>query len=272
MKEVVSLKKRIIRLTLKIIAALLALLTSYLALLCFPAPLFHASVSITNLTLYSDLPFSPEEGRKILEMVEAKLATSPFHTLQAHHSVFICNARWRQVLFFNFKYGVGGVNYYPLTSNVFLSGARVEENQLVSPSGHIVEGDRTLDYFITHESAHTITKKAAGWYHHFRLPEYVTEGYADYVAKGAAFDYEKAKQAFVNEAPEMDRWRSGLYLRYHLLVAYLLDKRGWSAQGLLDHPMEQGAVEEAIREEPITYLNVWTGESRDEQASGPGTS
>ena len=241
--------KRASKLSLRLIAILLALFASYLTLLCFPQPFFRSSATTTNLTLYSDTPFSPEEGKKILEIVETKLETSRLFSPEIHHSVFICNARWRQILFFNRKYGVGGVNYYPLTSNVFLSGARIEENRLISPSGNVVQGDRTLDYFITHEVAHTFTKKAAGWYRHSKLPEYVSEGYPDYVAKGKSFDYEKAKQAFLSEAPEMDRWGSGLYLRYHFIVAYLLDKKSWSLQELLENPMEQKAVEDEIRAE-----------------------
>ena len=241
--------KRAAKLTIRVVLILLAVVGCYLALLCFPQPFFRSSASTTNVTLYSDTPFSPEDGKKILEIVEAKLASSPSFSRPAHHSVFICNSRWRQILFFNSKYGVGGVNYYPLTSNVFLSGARIEENRLISPSGNEVQGERTLDYFIAHEVAHTITKKAAGWYRHTQLPEYVSEGYPDYIARGKSFDYEKARQAFLSGAPEMDRWRSGLYLRYHLLVAYLLDKKGWSLQELLEHPFDQKVVEDAIREE-----------------------
>jgi hypothetical protein len=194
------------------------------------------------------MPLPSEDGKRVLEIVETKLAASPLFSTQSHYSVFICNARWRQLLFFNRQYGVGGLNYYPLTTNVFLSGARVEENRLISPSGTVVAGDRTLDYFIAHEVAHTITKQAAGSYHHSNLPEYVREGYPDYIAKGGSFDYDKARQAFLSEAPEMDRWGSGLYLRYHLLVAYLLDKKGWKVRQLLDSPLDQKTVEDEIRE------------------------
>src|SRR5262245_1425301 len=105
---------------LKFAASLLVIFLLYLALLNFPQPFFHWSVSAENLTLYSDRPFAPEEGKKILEMAQAKLATSPLYSNQEPHKIFICNARWRQLLFFNYKYGVGGINYYPITSNIFL--------------------------------------------------------------------------------------------------------------------------------------------------------
>jgi hypothetical protein len=240
------------RVCFRVAAILIAVFISYSAVLCFPQPFFRWSVTSAHLTLYSDSSFPPEDGRRILELVEAKLVSSPMFSAQTHHSIFVCNARWRQLLFFNRQYRVGGVNYYPLTCNVFLRDAIIGENRLISPSGNVVQGDRTLDYFITHEVAHTIIKMAAGWYRHFKLPEYVSEGYPDYVAKGTSFDYEKAKKAFLSEAPEMDRWGSGLYLRYHFLVAYLLDKKRKSVQELLENPIDQNALENEIREERQT--------------------
>ncbi len=234
---------------LRLVAGLLIVLVFYLALLCFPQPFFRWAVSADNLALYSDRPFAPEDGKKILEIAQAKLATSPIYSSQEPHKIFICNSRWREMLFFNWKSGVGGLNYYPLTSNIFLRGAVIEENRLISPSGNPVAGERTLDYFITHEIAHTITTKAAGWYHHWRLPEWVREGYPDYLGRGDAFHYDEARQAFLNDAREMDRWKSGLYLRYNLLVAYLLDKEHWSVEQLLTNAIDQQTIEDKVRAE-----------------------
>jgi hypothetical protein len=227
-------------------ASVLLVFMLYLALLCFPQPFFHWSVSAANLTIYSDRPFSEADAKKLLETAQGKLATSPLYSSAQHHSIFICNARWRQRLFFNRNYGVGGVNYYPLTTNIFLRDAIIEENRLISPSGKIVPGDRTLDYFIVHEIGHTLTKQTVGSYTHWKLPEWITEGYPDYLGKGSAFHYDEARQAFLANAPEMDRWKSGLYLRYHLLVAHLLDKEHWSVEQLLRQPLEQQAAEEAV--------------------------
>ncbi len=96
---------------------------------------------------------------------------------------------------------------------------------------------------------HTLTVQAVGWFDYYNLPEWVREGYADYVAKGNAFNYDEARRAFLAEAPEMDRWKSGLYVRYHLLVAHLLDKQHWSVQRLLEECPEQKTVEDAVRAE-----------------------
>ncbi len=234
---------------LKIFAGIAAFIALILFLLCVPDPFFHTSVSAKNLTLYSDQSFAPASGQQVLELVEAKLAKSLLYSAEQKHLIFICNARWRQRLFFTYQYGVGGVNYYPITTNVFLRDAIIEENCLIGSSGNRVPGERTLDYFIAHEIAHSLTGQAVGGVAYHQLPQWKREGYADYVGKGAAFNYDEARRAFLADDPKMDHAKSGLYWRFNLLVAHLLEKKQWSVQRVLADPIEQQAVEEMIRTE-----------------------
>jgi hypothetical protein len=230
-------------------AIVVVAVASILLLLSAPQPFFHTSVSAKNLTLYSDRSFTPAAGQRVLALAEDKLAKSPLYVAEQRHLVFICNARWRQRLFFTYQYGAGGVNYYPLVTNVFLRDSIIEENCLIGPGGNRVSGERTLDYFIAHEIAHTLTGQAVGAIAYHRLPQWKREGYADYVGKGDAFNYDEAKRAFLAGDPRMDWANSGLYWRFHLLVAHLLDKRHWSVRRLLEEPIEQQVVEAAIRAE-----------------------
>ena len=234
---------------LKIITAIVGVFAVIFAVLSLPQPFFHTSVSAKNLTLYSDQPFAPSSGQQVLQLVEAKLTKSPLYSAEQKHLVFICNARWRQRLFFTYQYGVGGVNYYPITTNVFLRDSIIEENCLIGPGGNRVPGERTLDYFIAHEIAHSLTGQAVGGIAYHRLPQWKREGYADYVGKGVAFNYDEAKRAFLADDPKMDWAKSGLYWRFNLLVAHLLEKQHWSVQRVLEDPIEQSTVEAMIRAE-----------------------
>ncbi|HEX4949008.1 MAG TPA: hypothetical protein VFZ34_20185 [Blastocatellia bacterium] len=237
------------KLWLKIGAAIVAIIVLIGGLLNVPQPFFHTSISAKNLTLYSDQAFTTESGQRVLELAEAKLARSPLYSAAQKHLIFICNARWRQRLFFAHNYGVGGVNYYPFTTNVFLRDSIIEENCMIGPNGNRLAADRPLDYFIAHEITHTLTGQAMGAIAYHRLPQWKREGYADYVGKGAAFNYDEAKRAFLANDPKMDYRQSGLYWRFHLLVAHLLEKKHWSVQQMLTDSLEQAAVEEMIRAE-----------------------
>lgn len=237
-------KVLIVRLTLAFVVAVVAVVV----LQNYPQPFFSTSVHARNLGLFSDKEFARDEGVRVLERVNSKLAASPLYLPMQNHVAFVCNQRWRQRMFFLYQYGAGGINWYPSTTNVFLRDAIIEENCLIGPKGGRVGGDRTLDYFITHEITHTLTGQAAGWYaYHFKLPQWVREGYADYVGKGASFNYDEAKRAFLEDAPQMNYQKSGLYWRFHLLVAHLLDKEGWTVDRLLREPIPQETVENAIR-------------------------
>jgi hypothetical protein len=226
-----------------------ALLGAYVGLLRTPQPFFLWSLRCDRLTLYSDRLIPEAAGKRIIELAAGKLSLSPLYSGPQDHHVFICNSRWRQMLFFNKDYGVGGVAQYPVTANVFLREAWIEDNRLLSSRGSPVMGDRTLDYFLAHEITHQLTGRFLGPIRYVQSPQWVREGYADYVGKGSSFQYNEAKRAFLAGAPEMDWKKSGLYWRFHLLVAYLLDHQHWSLEQLLKNPPPQAAVDAAINSE-----------------------
>ena len=230
-----------------IVLGLALLCVSYVVLLRFPQFLFAYTVRIDGLALHSDRPFPPAAGIRVLRLAAEKLRRSPLYFVRAHHDIYVCNSHWRQVLFFNKDFGVGGAAPYPLTTNVFLRDAHIEDDRLIGPSGNQVAGDRTLDYFFAHEVTHQLTGRAIGLLPYFRLPQWVREGYADYVGNGDSFHYEEARQAFLAGVPEMDWSKAGLYWRFNLLVAYLLDYHHMSVRQLIAEPPSEASVEAAIR-------------------------
>jgi hypothetical protein len=228
--------------------AALVLFGGYAALLNVPQPFFAHSVRAENITLYSDHPLPEEATRKVLLSAMGKLTKTPLYAARPAASVFVCNERWREALFFNKHYGVGGVSPYPFTTNVFLREASFADNRLISQRRVPVPPPRTLDYYIAHELTHELTGRMVGPWRFYRMPQWIREGYADYVGKGDGFHYEEARRAFLSGVPEMDFARSGLYWRFQLLVSYLLDHQHWAVERLLREPWpDQAAVEAEIR-------------------------
>jgi hypothetical protein len=228
--------------------AAVVLFGAYSALLCAPQPFFAYSVRAGNITVYSDRSLPDGATQNVLRSSLERLAKCPLYAAHPAASVFICNSRWREALFFNKHYGVGGVSPYPFTTNVFLREAAFVENRLISRRGVAVAPPRTLDYFIAHELTHELTGRMVGPWRFYLMPQWIREGYADYIGKGDSFRYEEARQAFLAGVPEMDFQRSGLYWRFNLLVSYLLDHQDWPTERLLSGPWpDQARVEAEIR-------------------------
>jgi hypothetical protein len=220
----------------------------YLVLLCYPRAFFHHSFTRRGITLYSDEPIPSGPAERILEDVERRLLQSPLASPDRLKvlRIYICNRRWRFILFANFRHRVGGLIYQPLSDNIFLRAANVEANRLIGPSGNEVPGQRTLVYYIAHEATHALVGRELGVVKHWVLPSWKNEGYADFVAKGGEFDYGHARDQLRRGDPEFDPKHSGLYLRYHLLVAYLLEHKGISVRELLEREFSPVRLEAEI--------------------------
>lgn len=241
-------RKKIARVAAFSILGIVGIVIVYLVLLCHPGLFFPYAFTRGGITLFSDEPIPPEPAARILGEVESRLARSPLGAPPRIKDlrVYICNRRWRFILFANTRYKVGGLAYAPLSDNIFLRTVHFHANRLVGYSGKEATGARTLSYYIAHETMHVLVARELGIIKHWRLPAWKNEGYADLVAKGGDFDYERVREQLRRHDPELDPKRSGLYLRYHLLVAYLLDHKGITVDELLDREFDQEQLEAEV--------------------------
>jgi hypothetical protein len=97
---------------------------------------------------------------------------------------------------------------------------------------------------------HVLIARELGAVGYLRLPAWKDEGYADLVAKGGEFDYERERDRLSRGDTELDPRRSGLYLRYHLMVAYLLERKGFGVVEMLDRDFDAARLEEEILASP----------------------
>jgi hypothetical protein len=244
----VSMKRRIFTKG-RILAIFLvppASIVLYLVLLVFPNPLFAYEYRHGPIVIRSDEPIPASAAASIVSDVDRRLASSPLNQPSRQRWIYICNRPWRFLLFANVRYGVGGLTYPPLSNNIFLRRVRFDENRLIGPSGVPVPGVRTLSYFIAHEITHTLIADRLGAIGYGKLVAWKDEGYSDYVAKGQDFSYDLALRRMREGNQDLDPVRSGLYLRYHLLVAHLLDKKGVTVSELLEKDFDSQAIEREL--------------------------
>jgi len=225
-------------------AALCAVAAS--SVLAYPQPLFRYHVEQGRLQLFSDRPFDPERGRRVLADVERRIATSPLDRRFGVHRIFVAQSEWRRRLVFLWTYGAGGVNFYPATRNVFIRQSDIDADRVLRGGGP-VPPPRTLAYYGAHEIGHSLIGERIGAVANRRLPEWIREGVADYIGFGGAVDIDALTRSLLAGDPDLDPARSGLYARYRLLVAWLIEREGWSIDRLLASRMTQAEAEARLR-------------------------
>lgn len=220
---------------------------TYLVLLAYPQPLFAHEVHRAGLTIHATAPL-PDAMHVTLERAVARLQRSPLFAAAGDIHVFICQNESVFALFARQNYRVGGVADWLVGQHAFLRESDLHNDRLISPSGTPVAASRPLSYFVAHEAMHIAVARTLGRARYSRLPQWVDDGYADYIARD--IDYADALQKLKGAARELDPARSGLYLRYHLMVAYLLERQRVPLGDLLANPPAREEVEAALRALP----------------------
>ena len=216
------------------------------AALTYPQPLFSYHATHGRLSLYSDRAFDAARADEVLADVERRLSRSSLNDGNEHR-VFVANSEWRRRIVFLWNAGAAGVNYYPLTRNVFVARADVDSDRVMMSSGQPKSLPRTFGYYAAHEIAHTLIKEQLPPSRQFKLPRWINEGLADDIGFGDDADVEGLVQRLRAADPDLDPARSGHYDRYRLLVRHVMKLNGWTAAELVASFMPQSDAEAMLR-------------------------
>lgn len=214
----------------------------------YPMFLFGWKAQSGNLVLYSDRPFKKTDGVRVIETIRSNLQRSPLYSEEKNYRIFLCNLKLRRALFFFPNYAARGL-YYPCTCNVFLCGGVVEKDALLLPNGTVVRNGLPLSYYATHEITHSLSNHTIGVWKYMFIPEWVREGYVDYVARGSLLNQEGMIEAFLEDAPEMNFPAKAPYMRFNILVGYCLETLEMNEKELLCSRIPRKEMETKIREE-----------------------
>ena len=223
-----------------------ALTGTAVAALTHPQPLFPYHAAHGRLTLYSDRPFDPARADEVLADVERRLARSSLNDDNTHR-IFISSSEWRRRLLFLWNNGAAGVNYYPLTRNVFIARGDIDRDAVTASSGIPKRLPRTLGYYAAHEIAHTLIREQLTLLQQSKLPRWINEGLADDVAFADEPDIGGLMARLQSGDPDLDPARSGHYDRYRLLVRYTMKQQGWTASELAASLMPQSEAERTLK-------------------------
>ena len=233
-------------------AALGLVLLAAFGVLLTPQPLFAHQMTYGRYHLWSDRPIDAPAARRVLDDADRRIVRSELFTPDQRFAIFLCNDNWRLALYSQrFSGKMGGATDSAFTGNIYLRQSDLALNRLIPARGWTPAlAERPLAYYIAHEATHTLQGRAFGPLNAVAYPHWLREGYADYVGKAGQFDVARNLADLKAGAPEMDWAKSGLYRRYHLEVAYLIDHKGESVRRLYAEKPDEASVLKALQADP----------------------
>ncbi|AHM02840.1 hypothetical protein roselon_00395 [Roseibacterium elongatum DSM 19469] len=225
----------VFRFSVTAFALVLSIYLATVALIAWPAPLFSHERQGGALTFHAQAPL-PGSAERMGQEVTALLAASPLGPPEDMH-VWLVEGGLALRVFFVGSTRASGLTY-PVASraNIFLRHADFDQNRLVR-AGQAVPPPRTLSYYLVHEATHLQLVHHAGRLAITRIPHWINEGFADYVALGPAPPVMVALAAAGRPLP---RDLFGTYPRERVCVTLALEWLGGDLDALLAMRAEMG--------------------------------
>ena len=209
----------------------------YLGLLIYPQILFAHSVTVGDITLYSRSPLPPEAAQSAVQAA-ALIERSELAVAGRRERVFICDAPWVYRLFAPGSPGAFAISL-PITDHVYIAAADLARDTAFRSAPDF--NTRSLSSVMAHEITHGLIRHRLGLFRGVRLPDWVAEGYCDYVARESSF-------------PESDGFRliaagqrhpspSFRYFLYRQMVRHLMDDQHLSFAQVLARAGDAPGVE-----------------------------
>jgi hypothetical protein len=212
--------KGLLRIAARIFVPILLVGFCYVITLLYPQPFFRHHITDGVITVYSDEEIPVSRMTAIIQSAQNRIQKSILFKSNTKHSLYFVNnpIRWRY--FTNINYKMGGINYVCFNHNIFLRKVDINNNRLYGPSGNIVTGNRTLDYFMAHEMTHTLEFQSMPWYQYPIQTNWILEGYAEYIAHESE-SYEKILDQYLTVSENSG---AKYYTKVRTMVAYVLEK------------------------------------------------
>lgn len=230
---------RYVRRSERILACLVVL---YAGLHVFPQTLFAYSVTASGITIYSRAPLPPEAASCVTRTAEL-LRQSELAVPDRHERIFVCDSPW---LFRLFCPTIGEAFAYsvPLTDNAFVATPDYTKD-IVRRAGSGFN-TRSFSAVMAHEITHGLIRHRMGLWRGMRLPDWVSEGYCDYVARESSFPETEGLRLFA--AGQSHPSGSYRYFTYRQMVRYLVEHQRLNFSQVVARANEPAAVAAEARQ------------------------
>lgn len=208
---------------------------AYLVLLYFPQPLFAYSTTYERFDVYSREPI--DAGlQKVLDRAEEKLRTSPLYDASVSRRIYLTNGFKMYALLSHKAYN-SFANSVPFVNNVFINKTDVPADLVIM--NRAKNNSRSLSGVVAHEITHLFIRQRYGTVRSVVMPAWKNEGYCEYIAGESTIPLEEGIRLWRENPFDDTGYR---FIKYHLMVKFLLEKEGMSVDDLFNRDFDEKEV------------------------------
>ncbi len=188
-----------------------------------------------SIQLLSDRVLA-DNSAEIISRAQKKIAVSELYRPDMKFKVYLCSQHWKYLLASRFSINSKGI-YIPFTDRIILDM-------------QCIAGNKDLVRCVAHEVTHAMVRNKLGW-RSLVMPKWVSEGYAEYVAKGTWSNLDAESKLFQLRSETVDHDDYG---QYRMLVTYALDAWRVPLDDLLRKPPATRKLIFAIQSQSMDRL------------------
>ncbi|MEO5803511.1 MAG: hypothetical protein ABIR24_08260 [Verrucomicrobiota bacterium] len=213
----------------------------YVGLLLFPQVLFAHSVTAQGVTIYARQPL-PTGTTACIARVKTLVEQTELSVPGRREQVFVCNARWLFRVFRPFGFRVFAVSI-PWTDKIFIADADLSKD--ISRREATEFNSRSFSGVVAHEITHGLIRHRLGLFRGMRLPDWVAEGYCDFVAHESSFPEAEGLRRLAADEPDVST--AFRYFTYRQMVRYLIEDQHLSFAEVVEHAKNFATIKAATR-------------------------
>ncbi len=221
---------------------IIALALIFIVLVIFPnLTVYHHKVIYKNFRIYSDKEID-DNIYSILDKVEKKLSRSEIYNERVKYRMFLSSSIKLYAAFVPGQKDAFAAAF-PIFRNIFVSQTDVKNNKVYRNT--VEDNERSLSSVLAHEATHILIEKKIGIGGNRKLASWKKEGYCEYISIDDPLNMMNAFNTVYSSGNHGSS--SFSYLKFRLLVTYLLDEKGYSFQEMVETEFDIYELEKEIK-------------------------
>ena len=201
----------------------------FIIFILFPSlSLYRNHISYKQFNIYSDIEIN-DNIYGILDDIEEMLMTSEIYDKSLNFKIFI-SSDFKPYSIFCPSLKDAFAATYPIINYIFISKTDIENNLVRRDATE--DNERSLCSVIAHEATHKLIENEIGIKANKNLQNWKKEGYCEYVSGENSLNLSAGINKVYTGSNSFSSAFS--YLRYRIIVTYLLDVKGHTFKSLME--------------------------------------